>query len=278
MLAALIITLRETLEAALIVGIILAYLKKIKNKHHSGYVYIGIFSAILVSILLAILFNGLFGGFTGRAEELYEGFAMIFAGGLLTWMILWMFVQSRNMRKNLEGKIDSYVNKNHYLGVFLLTFVNILREGVETVIFLEATLIQNNSFVVFLGAISGILRALLLAYVLLKEIVRIPLAKFFKFTSLLLIFFAAGLFAHGIHELQEAGVVPVIVEHLWDINPSVITEGVYPIFHEKGVVGSFLKGLFGYNGNPSLLEVLTYFAYFGVISVAWNMILKRKVT
>jgi high-affinity iron transporter len=104
---------------------------------------------------------------------------------------------------------------------------------------------------------------------------KINLKRFFNMTGILLILFAAGLVAYGVHELQEAGIIPTFVEHLWDINPPVNPDGTYPLLHENGYGGSVLKGLFGYNGNPSLLEVLSYVTYLGLALILWGS--KKKV-
>ena len=260
MTAALIITLRETLEASLIVGIILAYLKKTENLRHKKAVWLGVGAGIALSVVLAFVFERYFGGFTGKAEELYEGVAMLMAGGLLTWMILWMIVQRRGLRKNIEGKVHAHVSNNHPVGLFLLTFVGVAREGIETVIFLQAAAIQGGGVNSLWGGLLGIVLAIGVAYLLFKGVAKIPMKKFFTFTSVLLILFAAGLVAHGIHELQEAGVIPIVVEHLWDVNH---------LLNEKGTLGGLLKGVFGYNGNPSLIEVLSYCVYLLVISGLW---------
>jgi high-affinity iron transporter len=89
-------------------------------------------------------------------------------------------------------------------------------------------------------------------------------------TSILLILFAAGLAAQGVHELQEAHVLPVVLEHVWDVNPPLNPNGSYPLLHENGALGSILKALFGYNGNPSLLELVTYLGYLLLVSVLWR--------
>jgi len=101
---------------------------------------------------------------------------------------------------------------------------------------------------------------------------KINIKRFFTITSILLILFAAGLVAHGVHELQEATVIPTVIEHLWEMNPPANLDGTYPILHEKGYIGSILKGLFGYNGNPSLIEVLSYFLYLVVVFLLWRNI------
>lgn len=276
MIAALLITLRETLEASLIVGIILAYLNKTQNKKQKRVIWYGVAGGVLLSVVLAFVFNRYLGGFEGRNEELYEGVMMLTAGGLLTWMILWMITQRKHVKARLENKIEAHLESGHTRGLFFLTFVGVAREGIETVIFLQAATIQSDAGSVLTGGILGIVIAIALAYILFKGVAKVPLRSFFTFTSVLLIFFAAGLMAHGVHELEEAGVVPIVIEHLWDINPEVVQEGVYPLMHEKGAVGSLLAGLFGYNGNPSLVEVLTYLAYMVVIFLVWGVIEKKE--
>ncbi len=272
MTAALIIVLRETLEAALIVGIILAYLKKTKNNKHRKYVWYGVLGGIVLSVVLAYVFQTFLGGFEGRAEEIYEGIAMWVAGGLLTWMILWMLTQRRNMKKKIEGKVESHLSKDHYFGLMALAFVGVAREGIETVIFLQAALLQSDSMAILTGGILGMVLAIVLAFILFKGFAKVPLRSFFTFTSVLLILFAAGLVAHGVHEFQEAHLLPIWIEHLWDVNPEVLQEGVYPLFHEKGAIGGLFKGLFGWNGNPSMIEVISYFLYIIVIAFTWKAI------
>ncbi|MBL4694659.1 FTR1 family protein [Candidatus Gracilibacteria bacterium] len=261
MSAALVITLRETLEAALIVGILLAYLKKTQGAKGVRYVWGGVVAGIVLSLVLAWVFGAYLGGFEGQAEELYEGVMMLVAAGLLTWMILWMLKQRRNIKKDLENKASMHLKNSRPWGLFALSFVGVAREGIETVIFLQAALVSSDGAEVLWGGLLGIVLAIVLAFALFKGAVEIPLKKFFTFTSVILILFAAGLVAHGVHELQEAMVVPVIAEHIWDING---------ILNEKGAFGSFLKGLFGYNGNPNLLEVVAYFLYLMGIAVVWQ--------
>ncbi len=119
---------------------------------------------------------------------------------------------------------------------------------------------------------AGITAAVLLGYAIFVGSMKINLKRFFNITSILLILFAAGLVAQGVHELQEAGVIPTVIEHVWDINPPVNPDGSYPVLHEQGYVGSILKGLFGYNGNPSLLELLAYGLYLLLVFGWWRRI------
>ncbi len=195
---------------------------------------------------------------------------MLIGALLLTTMILWMMKQ-KHIAAELEHRVATELTEAHKFGLFSLIFVAVLREGIETVIFLQAAsfVSTNNSLI---GALTGISAAVFLGYAIFVSSRRINIKKFFNITSLLLILFAAGLVAHGVHELQEAKIIPTVIEHLWDINPQVNPDGSYPLLHEKGYVGSILKGLFGYNGNPSLIEVLNYFVYLMLVFVLWRNI------
>jgi high-affinity iron transporter len=274
MIPSFIITFREALEAALIVGIILSYLVRTKQTEYSNVVYMGVLSGIVASIIGALLFVRLAGGFTGRAEQIFEGTTMLIGALLLTTMILWMMKQ-RHIALELELRVKTELTENHRLGLFLLMFVAVLREGIETVIFLGAASFVSSSNSL-MGASAGIVAAILLGYAIFVGSMKINLKRFFNMTGILLILFAAGLVAYGVHELQEAKIIPTWVEHLWDINPSVNPDGTYPLLHENGYGGSILKGLFGYNGNPSLLEVLSYVTYLGLVLILWGS-KKKKV-
>lgn len=276
MIADFIITFRETLEAALIIGIILSYLAKTKQTKYNSVIYLGVFAGIVASIFGAFLFNSFAGGFTGRTEQIFEGVTMLFGAILLTTVILWMFKQT-HLAKDLEQRVNAKVLQASKIGLFLLIFVAVLREGIETVIFLRAASFVSggNSL---MGALLGVVVAIFIGYLIFVGSKKINLQKFFTITSILLILFAAGLVAHGVHEFQEAAIVPTFVEHVWDINPSapLAEQGIYPLLHEKGYIGNILKGLFGYNGNPSLLEVLSYLIYLGIAFVLWKRIARKN--
>jgi len=110
-----------------------------------------------------------------------------------------------------------------------------------------------------------------MGYLLFKEIMKISLKSFFNITSMILILFAAGLVAHGIHELQEAHVIPIVIEHIFDLNPQVNIDGTYPLLHEKGYIGAIFKEVLGYNGNPNLLEFLSYLVYLLASILMWYL-------
>ena len=261
MISSFIITFRETLEAALIIGIVLSYLVKIRQTKYNNVIYLGVISGIVASVVGAWIFITVAGGFTGRVEEIFEGITMLIGALLLTSMILWMMKQ-KHVAKELENKVDRELTEAHRFGLFMLVFISVLREGIETVIFLGAASFistENN----LLGALVGIIIAILLGYAIFVGSMKINLKRFFNITSVLLILFAAGLVAHGIHEFEEAKIIPSVIEHVWNINP---------ILNESGYFGSILKGLFGYNGNPSLVEVLSYIIYLFLVFVLWKNI------
>ena len=270
MIESFLITSRETLEASLVVGIVLAYLNKTNNQNYRKTVYYAIIFGIIASILAAVAFTFFAGGFEGKAEELVEGITMLIGAFLLTTMILWM-MQQRHIAKEIEGKVERHLLSSRplfsHLGIFMIIFIAIIREGVETVIFLNAINYANG--INFIGGSLGILAAIVVGYLFFISTRKINLKRLFNVSSILLILFAAGLVAHGIHEFEEAGVLNPIVENVWDINH---------IVDEKGIFGSFLKGLFGYNGNPSLLEVISYAAYLALIFILYRRIEKSNLT
>lgn len=271
-----IITFRETLEAALVVGIVMSYLSKSGNKKWFATVYWAIFAGIILSVVAGYLFEVFLGGFEGIVEEVFEGIIMLVAAAMISWMIVWMLKQRHVISRHIKEKVDQHVQTERRFGVFALIFVAVLREGIETVLFLKASALQSGSNN-FLLALLGIAVAVVIGYLLFSGLKKLSLRKFFTVSSILLILFAAGLVAHGVHELQEAGWIPVVVEELWDLNPEVLEEGVYPLWHEKGAIGGLFKGVFGWNGNPSLIEVLSYFVYLGLFLFVSKQYNRREI-
>ena len=140
-----------------------------------------------------------------------------------------------------------------------MAFLAVVREGIETALFLSAAVFASSPLQTWTGGLVGLVAAVVVGWLLFAASVRLDVRHFFQVTGVLLIVFAAGLVAHGVHEFQEAGLLPILVEHVWDINL---------LLNEKGTLGSILNSLFGYNGNPSLIEVLSYVGYYVVIGLA----------
>ena len=255
MLPSYLLSLREGIEAALIVGIVLGALRQMRRMDLSPSVWIGVLSATMLSVLAGILLTVLGLSFEGKAEEIFEGITMLLAAGVLTWMIFWMSRQARNIKSELESGVHKAAFEGGKRGLFALAFLAVLREGIELALFLVASIFASDVQQTLIGAFLGLGTAILLGWSLFATTVRLDLRRFFQVTGFLLILFAAGLVAHGVHEFNEAGVIPAVIEHVWDVNP---------ILDENTTLGSMLKALFGYNGNPSLTEVLAYFSYFVV--------------
>ncbi len=275
MLAALLISFREGLEAALIIGIILGYLRKTgvaRNKNR--FVWIGVFSAILLSIVLAAVLQFIGVKLEGRMEEAFEGATMLLAAGVLTWMIFWMRRQSRLMKSSLEDRVRETTLARDHWGLVGVAFISVFREGVETALFLTAAAFAGDGSGTLLGASLGIMAAIIAGYLIYASTSSLNLKQFFNLTSFLLLMFAAGLVAHGVHEFQEADILLTIKEHVWDTNA---------FLNENSPLGELLKTLIGYNGNPSLLEVISYWGYWGLVLLGmrlwamWNPV-KRAIT
>ena len=265
----LLITFREALEAALIVTIMVTYLRKIGKQELNKYSYLGAGSAIVVSLLVGVGLQTLYGGLGDTAGQLFEGIASLTAVVVLTSMIFWMTKHSKGIKGELEGKIEQAVTQDELYGIAALSFIAVAREGLETVLFLSATFIQDQVGTI-IGAVIGALIVLGLSVLLMRGTVNLEISKFFKVTSILLLIFGAGLAGYGVHELIEAGEgsgidIGVLGEKPFDINPPVNPDGTYPLLHEKGVIGSVLKALVGYDGNPEWLRIIVYIGYWIVI-------------
>ena len=246
------VTTREGLEASLIVGIVLAYLAKTENRSYFRVIWLGTAAAVALSILTGAALFFTVGALEGRAEQIFEGAAMLAAVAVLTWMIFWMRKQAANIKKHLEAKLAGAIAAGSAIGLASVVFFAVLREGWETALFLFAISESSTPLSTSVGAALGLVISVALGIALYMGSRRLNLRQFFTATGILLIVFAAGLLAHGIHEFQEAGLLPMTVEHVWDTNG---------VLNEDSTAGQFMTALFGYNGNPSLLE-LTAWALF----------------
>ncbi len=263
----LIISFRETLEASLIIGIVLSFLNKQNLLHLKSSVWKGLFAAVIVSFLVALFFVFIQSNIHNEAyQKLFEAIMMFLAASFLSYMIVWM-AKNTNIKQDLENSIQKNKTSN---AVFGLVFFAVIREGFETVLFLFASF-QNTKSFSYLGFIMGIVIAVLMGYQIFVLGKRVNIKSFFNVTSVLLIFMAAGMIAYGIHELEEFAVKmnwlnEETISRPYDIlkplkeqpnNPWIYTqkgEKFYHWFHDKGTIGEFLKGFFGYNSNPNWIE------------------------
>jgi len=202
MLQAFIVTLREGVEAALIVGITLAYLTKIGRPDLRKTVYAALVSAFLGSIGAAVILSR-----THWNEDIFEGWIMLAAAFFVVSMIVFMMSAGRKLKGHIEGKLGTLADRGSTVGVFLFVFLMVLREGAETVLILSAVSLNSSELLSFLGTLSGVIVAVLFGVMFVKGSVRINLQKFFRVTTGILFFVAAQLLVSGLHELSESGVL-----------------------------------------------------------------------
>ncbi len=271
MIPALLLAFREGLEAALILGIALGVLQRIGQRGRSRAIWLGTVVGAVLSLAVGLGLYALGLSFEGQAEEIFEGLAMLLAAGVLTWMIFWMGRQGRSIQSSLERDIRRATSGNGWWALFALAFSAVLREGIELALFLTAAAFTASEGETLIGGLIGLVAAAGAGWLLFAGTRRLAVRTFFRVTGILLIFFAAGLVAHGIHELNEAGWIPAIIEHVWDTNSAL---------DDNSGGGQILKALFGYNGNPSLTEVIGYGGYWLVVVLAlwWRRTQVREHT
>ena len=216
MLQAFIITLREGVEAALIVGITLAYLAKIGRNDLRKSVYAALGAAFVGSIGAALLISRM-----KWNQDIFEGWVMLVAAGFVVTMIIFMMKTGRKLKGQIEGKVGLLAGNDAWIGLFLFVFLMILREGVETVLILSAVTLNSSELLSFIGTSLGVIVAVAFGVMFVKGSVKINLQKFFKVTTAILFFVAAQLLISGLHELSENGVLPSSRQEMAVIGPIV---------------------------------------------------------
>lgn len=266
-MAAFVLSFREGLEAALIIGILLGALRRCGRSELGRFIWYGVAAAVVISAAAA---GGLVAAgieLEGRAEQLFEGVMLILAAGFLTGMIFWMQRQGANWRAALAADVREAAGGTGGWGLFAVAFLAVVREGIELALLLVATAVQSSVAATGLGVALGIGAAIVIGALIYQGVLRLNLAIFFRVTNVLLLLFAAGMIGLGAHELIEAGLLPALVDPIWNVNP---------ILSDKSVPGELLKSLFGYNGNPSLTEMLAYVGY--LVGIGWLLRLKHVQT
>ena len=267
MLAQFILTLREGLEAALIIAIVAAYLRKIGKSALHKYIWLGSALAVVASAILSIIFWIFYGFAESFAGLWFEAAAMFTATAVLTYMIFWMAENAQRMKSALQEKVDVAISSGQLFGISAVAFTSVLREGVETILFLSAA--AAISFIdTVAGAALGLFVAAVVAVFLIRGTVKLDWRKFFLYTSVLLLLFASGITMHGTKVLQELGVLPPIIEHLYDMSS---------MLPEDGLLGSILHVFIGYHDMPSLLMLLVQITYLVVFGAYIRRVYKPAV-
>jgi high-affinity iron transporter len=252
------IGLREGVEAALIVAIVLAYVVRTGNGRHIPKIWLGSSAAVILSVALGLLIFSTVGAFEEPYEQLFEGSAMLLAAIVVTWMLFWMRRQSMNLRGELQAAVDRVLSEGTAWGLAVLAFTAVIREGVETALFLagQATSADTGAGSVLIGAVIGLGAAVLIGWGFYRGSRAIDLRRFFRWTGIALVFIAAGLLSHAVHEFIEvaeiAGIAVVGSQTAYDISAI--------LSHEDGI-GQFLRAIFGYSASPEVLTFVVHVAY-----------------
>ena len=255
MFANYLIGLREGLEASLVVGILVAYLVRTGNSGRVRAVWLGVGVAVGVSLAFGALLTFTSQRMSFTAQEAFGGIMSLIAVGFVTWMVFWMKRASRNLRGELHGRVeDALAVGGGALAV--VAFIAVAREGLETALFLwsaiNSTSSEGGAWSAVLGAVLGLATAVVLGWLIYRGALRLNLAVFFTWTGAALIVVAAGVLAYGIHDLQEAGILPGLDNIAFDVT-SVIVPG--------SIVATLLKGILNISPSMTVLETVAWFAY-----------------
>ena len=251
------IGLREGLEAALVVGILLAYIRKTQRTHLLAPMWAGVSVAVLLSLSFGALLT--FGPqtLTFEAQEAIGGSLSIISVGFVTWMIFWMAENARMLSAELKGKLDAV--QTSVWAVVLLAVLSVGRESLETTLFIWSatrTSGQEANAIPMLGALVGIATAVVMASGMMRGMMRINLSRFFTITGAFLVIVAAGVLSYGIHDLQEAAILPGL---------NNIAFESYRYIDPSGFVGTLLKAVFNLSSTTTWLEAGAWILYVGIV-------------
>jgi len=266
------IVFREVLEAALITSIALTYLNRTDNKS-SRYVWYGVFSAAIVSVLLGVSIWWVYGSLSKSIQVLFEGVAALIAVGVLSSMIYWMAKKGRELRSEVEQRLEVIITRGRSLGLVSFAFIAVFREGLETVLFLTPFFVDD-AWGTIAGLILGSLTSISLAYVIFIVGMRINIRRFFYFTSIMLILLAGGLLGYGVHELIEytgSDVWGWLGQPAYNLNiPSD------SLLHHKGAIGSIFAVILGYTVKAEWARIIVHLSYLTVVLPLVIWIYKKK--
>jgi len=265
LLANFLIGLREGIEAALIVSILVTYLVKLGERRHIGKIFVGVEAALALAIGLGIGLTELEASVPPALEPAITGSVSLLAAGFVTWMIFWMAAQSRAMAGDLRGQIDQAVLHSGW-SLAVVAFLAVLREGVETSVLLwSSTKSTANDSTPIWGAALGLVAAAALGYLIYRGAVKLNLRAFFRITGAYLIVVAAGIFAYGIGELQEIGWLPFLTSHTYDLSAAL---------PENSILEIILKGTIAFNTAPTLLQTIAWVVF--IVPIAWRFVLAQS--
>jgi high-affinity iron transporter len=256
MLGNALIGLREGLEASLVVSILVAFLVRTDRRSELPKVWLGVAVAVLVSIGVTLGLTLTQQALTFEAQEALGGSLSIIAVGFVTWMIFWMRRNARTLSRDLQGKLDDALRIGP-VAVVVMSALAVGREGLETaVFFFAAAQAAGQTAEPLIGFLLGIAVSIALAYLLYRGAVKINLGKFFTVTGFFLIFVAAGILAYGVHDLQEAGILPGLTTLAFDVSAAVPPDSWY---------GTVLKGVLNFSPQTTVLEAIVWVLYVAIV-------------
>ena len=267
MLFSLLVTLREGIEIALVVTILLGYLRKIDQKRHFREIWTGVAAAMLLSLAFATALEITSRELSGRVLESFEGFTMLFAVAVLTWMVFWMKRQAAGISHDLRHQIDSALSGGSVLALTLLAFTAVAREGFETTLFLFAGSTNASGTQFVLGGIIGFVLAGAAGVMLYYGAARLPLKQFFLGSGIVVIVLAAGLLSNGLNALQKAAIITDLGARPWDFEASVSM---------TSTLGKFLHTVLGYDAAPAMAQIVLYWGYIAVVLGAYVLLPSGK--
>jgi len=269
--------LREGVEAALIVSMILAYLGRTGNVRTFGRIWAGVAVAAALSLGVGLTLWLTIGGLKEPAEQIFEGLTLLLAATVVTWMLFWMRRTSANIRGELEAGVDRALTDGRIWALSLLAFTAVIREGIETSLFLlgqttAAVEAQAGALPTLLGALLGLLAAIVIGYGLYRGARVINLRTFFRWTGAALIFVAAGLLSLAVHEFVEVGWITVGTSTAFDISGILPHSGDGP----SAALGQLLRAIFGYSSTPEWITLLVWLAYLAAVLTLYLRPMKPK--
>lgn len=260
MIGQFLLAFREALEAALITAIVLAYLARTKKNVLIRYAWYGVYLAVATSLVLGVFIWFVYGSLSGPTKALFEGVAALFAVFILSSMIYWMASKGRELKEEVERRVEDIVTRGATLALISFSFIVVFREGLETVLFLTPFLLDDIAGTL-IGAFLGVIAAMVLSYAIFIVGMKINIRKFFFFTSILLVLLAGGLAGYGVHELAEYS-EDSMIELGWlgeyAYNLDIPSESP---FHHKGIIGLVFAVMFGYTVKAEWIRVTVHLAY-----------------
>ena len=266
MLPSLLIMVREGFEAALIVALVFAYLRRIGRLDMARATWLGVLGAIGVSVAVGLVVHLTVGTLEGEARlHAFAGISLA-AAGVLTWMVFWMRRQSRAIKGELEHRVDDALHSSNVgRAIAGVAFLAVLREGIEAALFLIAAATESSGGQVVLGAVIGLAIALVLGLMVYFGGRRLPMRAFFQVTGIIVIVFAAGLLARTVLFLQAAGTLGTVADNVYDLTD-------YRFLTQQSEVGKFLAAMLGWDPRPSIEQVVAWLAY--IAPVTWLFLRK----